>query len=37
MSLTNEFKTAIYACQPAIFVHTDEMEDAMSAVRGNGT
>ena len=32
MSLTNEFKTAIYACQPAIFVHTDEMEDAITAI-----
>ena len=32
MSLTNEFKTAVFACQPAIFVHTDEIEDAIATL-----
>jgi len=32
MSLINEFKTAVFACQPAIFVHTDEIEDAISTL-----
>lgn len=34
MSLINEFKTAVFACQPAIFVHTDEIEDAIATITG---